>query len=122
MSNEPPAPARGRPRTLTRERIAEAGMQIGLPVLTFTGVASSLVFGPLSTAATAPEPAVRDRPSPEASTGSNARSATARRRTSRSGANLACKRFNSCEPSREILSILARPSSGSGWEATSPRL
>ena len=42
MSNEPPAPARGRPRTLTRERIAEAGMQIGLPALTFTGVASAL--------------------------------------------------------------------------------
>ena len=42
MSNEPPAPARGRPRTLTRERIAEAGMQIGLPALTFTGVASTL--------------------------------------------------------------------------------
>ena len=42
MNNEPPAPARGRPRTLTRERIAEAGMQIGLPALTFTGVASAL--------------------------------------------------------------------------------
>ena len=42
MSNEPPAPARGRPRTLTRERIAEAGMQIGLPALTFTGLASAL--------------------------------------------------------------------------------
>ena len=42
MNHEPPAPARGRPRTLTRERIAEAGMQIGLPALTFTGVASAL--------------------------------------------------------------------------------
>ena len=42
MNNEPPAPARGRPRTLTRERIAEAGMQIGLPALTFTGVANAL--------------------------------------------------------------------------------
>lgn len=36
-----PAP-RGRPRTITRERIADAGIAIGLPELTFVGVAAAL--------------------------------------------------------------------------------
>lgn len=35
-------PARGRPRTITHERIAEAGMKMGLPDITFVGVASML--------------------------------------------------------------------------------
>lgn len=34
--------ARGRPRTITRERIADAGIAIGLPNITFIGVASAL--------------------------------------------------------------------------------
>lgn len=38
---EPPA-TRGRPRTITRERIAQAGMEIGLPDITFVGVAAAL--------------------------------------------------------------------------------
>lgn len=38
---EPPA-TRGRPRTITRERIAEAGIGIGLPDITFVGVAAAL--------------------------------------------------------------------------------
>ena len=38
---EPPA-TRGRPRTITRERIAQAGMDIGLPDITFVGVAAAL--------------------------------------------------------------------------------
>lgn len=33
---------RGRPRTITRERIADAGIAIGLPDLTFIGVAAAL--------------------------------------------------------------------------------
>jgi len=36
------APTRGRPRTITHERIAEAGIQVGLPALTFIGVANAL--------------------------------------------------------------------------------
>lgn len=36
-----PAP-RGRPRTITRERIADAGIDIGLPGITFVGVAAAL--------------------------------------------------------------------------------
>ncbi|MGE0808836.1 MAG: TetR/AcrR family transcriptional regulator [Burkholderiaceae bacterium] len=34
--------ARGRPRTITRERIADAGIEIGLPNITFIGVAAAL--------------------------------------------------------------------------------
>lgn len=37
----PPA-TRGRPRTITRERIVEAGIEIGLPNITFVGVAAAL--------------------------------------------------------------------------------
>lgn len=33
---------RGRPRTITRSRIADAGIKIGLPNITFVGVASAL--------------------------------------------------------------------------------
>lgn len=33
---------RGRPRTITRERIAEAGIKIGLPNITFVGVAAAM--------------------------------------------------------------------------------
>ncbi|MBC2657779.1 TetR/AcrR family transcriptional regulator [Pseudomonas sp. MSSRFD41] len=41
---EPPqkTPARGRPRTITRERIADAGIGIGLSNITFVGVAAAL--------------------------------------------------------------------------------
>ncbi|NIF29007.1 TetR/AcrR family transcriptional regulator [Pantoea sp. Tr-811] len=41
---QPPqrTPARGRPRTITRERIAEVSIAIGLPNLTFVGVAAAL--------------------------------------------------------------------------------
>lgn len=42
MATETQAPKRGRPRFITRERIAEAGMKMGLPDLTFVGVASVL--------------------------------------------------------------------------------
>lgn len=35
-------PARGRPRTITRERIADAGIEIGLSNITFVGVAAAL--------------------------------------------------------------------------------
>ncbi|MFK0377781.1 TetR/AcrR family transcriptional regulator [Pandoraea sp. NPDC090278] len=39
----PAQPAtRGRPRTITRERIADAGIEIGLPNITFVGVATAL--------------------------------------------------------------------------------
>lgn len=34
--------ARGRPRSITRERIVDAGLAIGLPKLTFVGVAAAL--------------------------------------------------------------------------------
>lgn len=37
-----PAPARGRPRTITRERIASAGIALGMANLTFVGVAAEL--------------------------------------------------------------------------------
>ncbi|MHA7682738.1 TetR/AcrR family transcriptional regulator [Cupriavidus sp. PET2-C1] len=41
--NSPQQPsARGRPRTITRERIADAGIEIGLPNITFVGVAAAL--------------------------------------------------------------------------------
>jgi len=42
MAAATPAPTRGRPRTITHERIAEAGIQVGLPALTFIGVANAL--------------------------------------------------------------------------------
>ena len=35
-------PARGRPPTITLERIADAGIAMGLPNLTFVGVAAAL--------------------------------------------------------------------------------
>ncbi|QIL79656.1 TetR/AcrR family transcriptional regulator [Diaphorobacter sp. HDW4A] len=35
-------PTRGRPRTITREKIADAGIEIGLPHITFVGVAAAL--------------------------------------------------------------------------------
>lgn len=45
-SVEPKAPkpsaGRGRPRTITRERITDAGIEIGLPHITFIGVAAAL--------------------------------------------------------------------------------
>ncbi|MFT3804433.1 MAG: TetR/AcrR family transcriptional regulator [Burkholderiaceae bacterium] len=37
-----PPSARGRPRTITRERIADAGIEIGLPNITFVGLAAAL--------------------------------------------------------------------------------
>ena len=37
-----PPSTRGRPRTITRERIADAGIAIGLPNITFIGVAAAL--------------------------------------------------------------------------------
>ncbi|WP_315261983.1 TetR/AcrR family transcriptional regulator [Pseudomonas fragi] len=40
-ASQPPA-TRGRPRTITRERIVEAGIEIGLPGITFVGVAAAL--------------------------------------------------------------------------------
>ncbi|ALE88193.1 TetR/AcrR family transcriptional regulator [Pseudomonas versuta] len=40
-ASQPPA-TRGRPRTITRERIVEAGIEIGLPSITFVGVAAAL--------------------------------------------------------------------------------
>lgn len=41
--NAPQQPAaRGRPRTITRERIADAGIAIGLPNITFVGVAAAI--------------------------------------------------------------------------------
>ena len=42
MPHEKPPVARGRPPTITRERIADAGIEIGLPSITFTGVAAAL--------------------------------------------------------------------------------
>jgi len=39
---ERPAATRGRPRTITRERIVDAGIGIGLPNITFVGVAAAL--------------------------------------------------------------------------------
>ncbi|MFV3288667.1 TetR/AcrR family transcriptional regulator [Pseudomonas sp. NY11955] len=41
---QPPqaTPGRGRPRTITRERIADVSIAIGLPSLTFVGVAAAL--------------------------------------------------------------------------------
>ena len=42
MPHEKPPAARGRPRTITRERITDAGIEIGLPNITFTGLAAAL--------------------------------------------------------------------------------
>ncbi|MCA0851314.1 TetR/AcrR family transcriptional regulator [Salipiger thiooxidans] len=42
MSEPKPKPARGRPRTITRERIADAGIALGLDALTFVGVANRM--------------------------------------------------------------------------------
>lgn len=42
MPPTPQASTRGRPRTITREKIADAGIAIGLPHITFTGVAAAL--------------------------------------------------------------------------------
>lgn len=42
MTLEPLRPRRGRPPSITRERIAAIGIEIGLPDLTFVGVASRL--------------------------------------------------------------------------------
>lgn len=42
MDSPQPASTRGRPRTITMERITEAGIAIGLPNLTFVGLAGAL--------------------------------------------------------------------------------
>ncbi|WP_256080223.1 TetR/AcrR family transcriptional regulator [Massilia sp. YIM B04103] len=42
MNSPQQTPARGRPRTITRERIVDAGIAIGLPNITFVGVAAAL--------------------------------------------------------------------------------
>jgi len=42
MSSDNPTPARGRPRTLTPERILDAGIRMGLPNITFVGLAAAL--------------------------------------------------------------------------------
>ncbi|CAK7076652.1 MAG: hypothetical protein KER_03495 [Kerstersia gyiorum] len=42
METVKPAPRRGRPPSITRQRIAEAGMAMGLPRMTFVGVAALL--------------------------------------------------------------------------------
>ncbi len=42
MKSPERSPARGRPRTITRERIADVGIAIGLPNITFVGVAAAL--------------------------------------------------------------------------------
>jgi AcrR family transcriptional regulator len=42
MSQPERQATRGRPRTITRERIADAGIAIGLPNITFIGVAAAL--------------------------------------------------------------------------------
>lgn len=42
MESPAPSPGRGRPRTITRERIADVSIAIGLPSLTFVGVAAAL--------------------------------------------------------------------------------
>jgi len=42
MTAAKPVPTRGRPRTITPERIAGAGISMGLPGLTFVGVAAAL--------------------------------------------------------------------------------
>jgi AcrR family transcriptional regulator len=42
MSQSHPATARGRPRTITRERLTDAGIEIGLPKVTILGIAAHL--------------------------------------------------------------------------------
>lgn len=42
MTSDIATPKPGRPRTITRERIADAGIAMGLPRITFVGIASSL--------------------------------------------------------------------------------
>ncbi|QNN59052.1 TetR/AcrR family transcriptional regulator [Diaphorobacter ruginosibacter] len=42
MNQKKQPSARGRPRTITRERIADAGIEIGIPNITFVGVAAAL--------------------------------------------------------------------------------
>ncbi|HBS81773.1 TetR/AcrR family transcriptional regulator [Vreelandella alkaliphila] len=42
MAARPASKVRGRPPTITRERIANAGVEIGLPNITFVGVAAAL--------------------------------------------------------------------------------
>lgn len=42
MAARPASKIRGRPPTITRERIANAGVEIGLPNITFVGVAAAL--------------------------------------------------------------------------------
>lgn len=42
MSSSEPAAPRGRPRTITREKIVDASIEIGLPRITFVGVAAAL--------------------------------------------------------------------------------
>lgn len=42
MNAPPQSATRGRPRTITRERIADAGIEIGLPNITFVGVAAAI--------------------------------------------------------------------------------
>ena len=42
MPHDKHPPARGRPRTITHERIADAGIALGLPNITFIGIAAVL--------------------------------------------------------------------------------
>ena len=42
MTNATDSPRPGRPRSITRARIADAGIAMGLPAMTFTGVAALL--------------------------------------------------------------------------------
>lgn len=46
MNERTPAPARGRPRTITRERLADAGIAMGLPNITILGIAAELGVSP----------------------------------------------------------------------------
>ena len=42
MPDTKPKATRGRPRTITREKIADAGIEMGLPNITFVGMAAAL--------------------------------------------------------------------------------
>lgn len=42
MTDPKPRPGRGRPRTITRERVADAGIALGLTQLTVIGLATAL--------------------------------------------------------------------------------
>ena len=44
MAQSQNTPARGRPPVITRERIANAGIEMGLPNITFVGLSASLGF------------------------------------------------------------------------------